>query len=406
MPRHSFAIVRRTIAVAIAVATAAAVLTASSTLVAAEPLTEPAAKAAATAVAETPKVDTKLLDATVGKAVDYLRTKGQAENGSFSEQAGPAVTALVATAMMRNGVEPSDPSIAKALGYLDGFIHEDGGVYKGDGHRNYETCLAIMCFLEANENGKYDKKIQNAEKFLRGIQWDQGEGIEDSDARFGGQGYGGHKRPDLSNTQMYLDALKALGADEKDPDVQKALKFVSQCQNLESEHNTGTFAAKNPDGGFIYTAADGGASMAGELPNGGLRSYGSMTYAGLKSMIYAGVKHDDKRVKAAATWIRKHYDIGSNPGMGQQGLYYYYNTFAKALDAFGEDEFIDADGKKHNWRQELLTALAQKQQPDGSWVNEANRWLEGDPNLVTGYALLALSHCRPEPAESALNSTP
>jgi squalene-hopene/tetraprenyl-beta-curcumene cyclase len=81
--------------------------------------------------------------------------------------------------------------------------------------------------------------------------------------------------------------------------------------------------------------------------------------------------------------------------MGQQGLYYYYNTFAKALDALGEDEFVDAGGKKHNWRQELVATLAQQQQPDGSWVNAANRWLEGDPNLVTGYALLALAHCRP-----------
>lgn len=339
-------------------------------------------------------VDVKLHDATVSKALDFLRTKGQAENGSFSEQAGPAVTALVATAMLRSGAKPSDPAVGKALAYLEGFVQPDGGVYKGENYRNYETCLALMCFVEANADGRYTEKIDRAEKFLRGIQWDKGEGIEDSDPRYGGQGYGSHKRPDLSNTQMYLDALKAVGAGADDPDVQKALKFVSQCQNLESEHNTGTFAAKNPDGGFIYSSADGGASQAGELPNGGLRSYASMTYAGLKSMIYAGVKADDQRVKAATAWIRKHYDLKSNPGMGTAGLYYYYNTFAKTLAALGEDEFIDNEGNKHNWRQELVETLAQQQQPDGSWVNKTNRWLEGDPNLVTGYALLALSHCR------------
>jgi hypothetical protein len=27
-------------------------------------------------------------------------------------------------------------------------------------------------------------------------------------------------------------------------------------------------------------------------------------------------------------------------------------------------------------------------------VNEQPRWLEGEPALVTGYCLLALSHCR------------
>jgi squalene-hopene/tetraprenyl-beta-curcumene cyclase len=29
-------------------------------------------------------------------------------------------------------------------------------------------------------------------------------------------------------------------------------------------------------------------------------------------------------------------------------------------------------------------------------VNENDRWMEGDPNLVTGYVLMALSHCRPK----------
>ena len=35
--------------------------------------------------------------------------------------------------------------------------------------------------------------------------------------------------------------------------MQRALVFVSRCQNLETEHNTTPFAAKNPDGGFYYT---------------------------------------------------------------------------------------------------------------------------------------------------------
>jgi squalene-hopene/tetraprenyl-beta-curcumene cyclase len=344
------------------------------------------------------EVDTKKLDATIAKGVEFLKTKGQAENGSFTEQSGPAITALVATALLRNGVKTTDETVAKALKFVEGFVQEDGGIYKGDNHRNYHTCLAVMCLVEANKDGKgkYDETIKNAEKFLRGIQWDESEGAEASDVRYGGQGYGSKKRPDLSNTQFYLDALKALDVGKDDPSVQAALKFVSQCQNLESAHNTGTFAAKNPDGGFVYTAANGGESQAGAAPNGGLRSYGSMTYAGLKSMIYAGVAKDDARVKAATTWIKKNYDLKQNPGMGPSGLYYYYNTFAKALDALGQDEIEDADGKKHNWREELVDALAQQQKADGSWINENSRWLEGDPNLVTGYALLALSHCRPD----------
>jgi squalene-hopene/tetraprenyl-beta-curcumene cyclase len=189
--------------------------------------------------------------------------------------------------------------------------------------------------------------------------------------------------------------LKALGHDADSEAMQRALVFVSRCQNLETEHNTTPFAAKNPDGGFYYTPAAGGSSMAGETPGGGLRSYGSMTYAGLKSMIYAGVSAADPRVTAAIKWIRLHYDLQSNPGMGEAGLYYYYHTFAKALAAIGQDTFVDAEGHKHDWRAELRAALAARQQPDGSWVNENDRWLEGDPNLVTGYALLALAYCKP-----------
>ena len=81
--------------------------------------------------------------------------------------------------------------------------------------------------------------------------------------------------------------------------------------------------------------------------------------------------------------------------MGDAGLYYYYHTFAKALDALGVDRVEDADGVKHDWRRELAEELSRRQKPNGSWVNENARWFEGDPNLVTAYALLALSYCRP-----------
>jgi squalene-hopene/tetraprenyl-beta-curcumene cyclase len=162
---------------------------------------------------------------------------------------------------------------------------------------------------------------------------------------------------------------------------------------LESPANNSPFAAKINDGGFFYTVADGGESKAGNEPNGGLRSYGSMTYAGLKSMIYAGLTEDDPRVKAAVGFLRQHYTLDSNPGMDQQGLFYYYHTMAKALDALGEDQFVDAAGKAHAWRVELSNKLKELQRADGSWVNDTTRWMEGDPNLVCGYALLALSHC-------------
>src|SRR3569623_2787748 len=260
----------------------------------------------------------------VGKAIEFLRQRGQAEDGSFSKLAGPAVTALVTTAVMRHGRSPDDPLVAKALKYLQGLVREDGGIYaEASKVQNYETSLALMFFVAANRDGRYDKLVKNAEKFLKDLQWDGQEGHDESRFNYGGAGYGGHKRPDLSNTSFFLDALKAAGNGPDDEAVKKALVFVSRCQNLETEYNTTPFAAKNPDGGFYYTPAAGGNSQAGPTEEGGLRSYASMTYAGLKSMIFAGVGPDDPRVKAAIAWLKKHYDLDSNPGMGDAGLYYY-----------------------------------------------------------------------------------
>jgi squalene-hopene/tetraprenyl-beta-curcumene cyclase len=329
------------------------------------------------------------------KAVQFLKLT-QSADGTWTTANVPGITALCVTSLLQSGVPADDPAVARALKFLTGLVRENGGIYHPQTqHRNYETSISVLALSAANSNGKYDKIIRNAEKFLRGLQWDEDEEQKPEDAGYGGAGYGKHQRPDLSNTQFLLEALKTAGVKADDPAMQKALTFVSRCQNLETEHNNTPFAAKIDDGGFYYTPAAGGTSQAGVAANGGLRSYASMTYAGLKSMIYAGVKKDDPRVKAALTWITKHYSLKDNPGMGKQGLYYYYHTFAKTLSVLEIDELKDSSGTAHVWRNELVATLAKGQKANGSWINEADRWYEGDPNLVTAYGLLALSHCEP-----------
>jgi squalene-hopene/tetraprenyl-beta-curcumene cyclase len=337
----------------------------------------------------------KQFDTMVAKAVAFCQAN-QAADGSFSGDSSPAITAIVAAGLARSGRTADDPVLAKALAYVQKFVRDDGGIYaEGSNHGNYETCIAIQAFEAANADGRYDALLKKAEAYARNIQWDDEDGINKSSPNFGGAGYGSRRRPDLSNTSFLLDALKSAGAGPDDEAVQKALVFVSRCQNLETEYNTTPFAAKINDGGFYYTPAAGGTSQAGNNPDGGLRSYGSMTYSGLKSLIYAGLTPSDPRVKAAISWLQKHYTLKENPGMGDAGLYFYYQAYARALAALGQDEFVDADGKKHNWRAELTAKLAELQQPDGSWLNKNERWMEGNPNLVTGYALLALSYARP-----------
>lgn len=336
---------------------------------------------------------------TVEKATTYLKSS-QESAGSWSAARSPGVTGIVVTGLLRSGTEADRAPTAKGLAYIESLINEKAGHIAGADPKpqllNYVTSINVMALQAAGRDDKYRKVVGDAATFLKKLQWDESEGKSPSDDYYGGAGYDSKSRPDLSNTQMFLDALKAAGVPSSDPAIQRAAVFVSRCQNLKSEHNDRPWAGKINDGSFIYTAAGGGETKT-ETPE--LRGYGSMTYAGVKAMIYCGVSKDDPRMKKALEWLRANYTVDSNPGMPQQhkhrGLYYYYVTMAKTLSALGDDTFVDAKGVKHDWRAEITAALSKRQRADGSWVNETDRWMEGDPNLVTGYALIALSYCKP-----------
>ncbi len=371
--------------------------------------------------------ETKIREA-IEKAVAYLRTT-QDETGAWlmsrsgnalSEQnrntdrrgsalASVGPTAVILTGLFDVGLDPADPMMEKGMAFLSHAAQEDGGIYTRDGFfQNYETCVALMCFAKANkvslakangsekkanrnEKGPYDKLLQKSRQFLLDNQFTEHKGVQAEQMEYGGMGYGGDIRPDLSNTQFFLDALIEAGTPADDPAIQKALIFVSRCQNLESEHNTQSWTAAGADGGFVYTTQ---SSSAGETSSGGLRSYGSMTYAGFKSMIYAGLTKEDERIKAALDWITKNYSVTENPGMEQVGVYYYYQTMAKTLDVLKLEEIEDASGKKHQWKNELAKELLSRQHADGFWVNEISaQYMENNPNLVTGFVLLVLADC-------------
>ena len=76
--------------------------------------------------------------------------------------------------------------------------------------------------------------------------------------------------------------------------------------------------------------------------------------------------------------------------MGLQGLYYYYHTMAKALTIYGIDTLELKNGRKIDWRKDLVARLAKNQSADGSWINENGRWWERDPALVTSYVVSTL----------------
>ena len=340
--------------------------------------------------------DDATLHQTVDRGLRYLADHGQAADGTFSSRVGPGVTALAVTAALRNGRGLDDPMVRRGLEALEGFVKPDGGIYGNGRLRNYETCVAMVCFSEANQRGQYRELLARARRFVTEMQFGAAR-RDPTDPTYGGVGYSGSERPDLSNTGYFIEALRAAEAGPEDGAIQAALAFVSRCQNLQSQHNDTRYAGLVNDGGFHYgvptTNIDPSTSPERFTDNGGLRSYGSMSYTGLKSMIYAGLTRDDPRVKAAVTWITMHYAVDNNPGMGSAGLYYYYHTFAAALKTAGIPQVTGDDGKAHDWRDDLVKELASRQNEDGSWSNDNQRWFEGDKNLATSFALLALSHC-------------
>jgi squalene-hopene/tetraprenyl-beta-curcumene cyclase len=345
--------------------------------------------------------------AVVDKATKYLKDK-QDDKGGWSTDKNIGVTGVAVTGLLQTGTKPDAEPAAKGLKFIEGLINEKAGHIAGAdprvGLQNYVTSVNVMALVAARQDDKYKKVVGNAAEFLKKLQWDDGEGKKDADDFFGGAGYDSKSRPDLSNTQFFLDALVAAGVKQDDPAFKKVQVFVSRCQNYKSEHNTAPWAGKVNDGSFVYSAAAGGSTKTTDDPLDGskdaLPGYGSMTYAGVKSLIYAGVGKDDPRVKTALAWLKKNYTVDTNPGMPPQlaarGLYYYYHTMSKALDVLGEDTFEDEKGVKHDWRTDLFRAIEKRQKADGSWTNETDRWMEGDPALVSGYMLMALSHCKPK----------
>lgn len=149
----------------------------------------------------------------------------------------------------------------------------------------------------------------------------------------------------------------------------------------------------------LATEIDGAGSIAAQAEQHwqGLvrhRAYGTMTYAGLKSYLYAGLSKTDPRVLAAREWISRNYTLDVNPGsLETDGLYYYYLMFARTYDALGEPvvPVVTKGGtEQRDWAKDLIDQLATLQNEDGSFRSVDDRWMENNPVLITAYSLIAL----------------
>ncbi len=314
------------------------------------------------------------------RGLHYLRLS-QSENGSWSNSVGITALALRAFLESYRGYNETDGAfITRPIQFILDNVNDDGSISEGIQARSYNTATAITA-LQLTNNPTYAKVIDNAQAFLKALQIDEAEGYTEEHAYYGGIGYGGDERPDLSNQYYALEAFRITSLDPEDPAWANALIFISRSQN-RSESNDQAWAGN--DGGFTY--------MPGYSPHGGTGSYGSMTHAGLLSLLFAGLDKNDPRIQAAYDWIRLNYTLEDNPGAkNKQGLYYYYTAFAKSMYSYGDAIVTDANGIEHNWRDELAEKLLSLQHEDGSWVNEQVRWWEGMQDLVTARCVIALN---------------
>jgi squalene-hopene/tetraprenyl-beta-curcumene cyclase len=312
----------------------------------------------------------------------------------------PAFTALALTAAVQDPSTKDSAHVAKGYDWLVKQQKEDGGIYNR-GLSTYNTATAITALVAANRS-EFEPAIVRARKHLIGQQWDKGEKGKTDQPGDGGIGYGAgtdKDHDDLSNTYLAIEAL-ALSkkviedgkhGDQPDLDWQAAVTFLSRCQN-RSESNDQPWVTDDPKnkGGFIYSPTS--AKSEETLSDGrkALRSCGSMSYAGLLSLVYAKLSPEDPRVVAVKDWLGRNYTLSENPGLGDQGLYYYYHAMPKALAAANLSALKLADGSEADWRKDLGEKLLSLQQPDGSWKNANGRWMESNPVLVTAYVVLAL----------------
>jgi squalene-hopene/tetraprenyl-beta-curcumene cyclase len=327
----------------------------------------------------------------------------QKPDGSWDDGGLPAFTALALNAAVRDPEldrsKPLPDHLAKGFDWLLKQQKEDGGIYNR-GLSVYNTATAVTAIMAAGRE-EFHPAVVKARKHLISKQWDVGTPGETDDPNDGGVGYGSSDaHTDLSNTYLAIEALalsKKVVEDGKfgtqpDLDWEAAITFLSRCQNLE-ETNDQEWASNDPKnkGGFIYNSIESKAGT--EEVEGGrvaLRSYGSMSYAGLLSLIYAKLGPDDPRVVAVKEWLGKNFTLDENPGMGAQGLYYYYQVISKALTAANVNKLKLDDGREVDWRMQLGEKLLANQRENGSWVNDNGRWMESNAVLVTAYTVLAL----------------
>ena len=377
---------------------------------------------------------TPLIIDSIDQGLRWLEIQ-QGPDGLFHGQVG--ITALVVAAFLKHPEQKynlrTHPFLQRSVNALTSYSNLDGSICDRSllqmAHPSYTTSVCLLA-LAATNSRNYYQQIRDGRTFLKSLQMVKDE---DRTRYFGGINYSLDQQEnyDLSNlslalltldeTRSYMTKVMKQALPDDSSFLSNAKKFILRCQSNEAnEDYWGTNLGSNHYGGFIYSPNGESKTMVTGKP------YGSMTAAGLLSLMHVNAK--ESHLRDTFEWICNNWQLDKNPGMNRnqatKGLYYYYYNLALALAAYEEIRtmkqgqiIFEKEQPKVFWFQELAETLIKRKNvnsvvanqdiPDPAnpnesifyvgdrvdlayWRNQSSFWMERDTILTTAYAVLAL----------------
>lgn len=329
-----------------------------------------------------PAVTQQEVEQAIRDGIRFVKSQQRGDGSweDFSHSMRCGTTALATLALLTAGVPPDDPSVSRALDYLNQFDAVGLG-------KTYTVALQTMVFAQADPE-RYKVQIMRNVRWLETAQIKTNErvpwpGSWTYDDTKGSQG-------DNSNTQYALLGLQA--ASEAGIPVKPEVWALSR-NYWEMAQRRGGFDS----GSWGYYPRD-------QQPAGG-----SMTCAGIGSLIITGLRrfegqetlvNDQIRncgkgginpdLQRGIDWLAANFRVSENPGKSQQWKYYFLYGLERAGRLSGLRYFGD-----HDWYFEGAEHLVYDQNRDpltGKWTGTLSA--EQDPVITTSFVLLFLAKGR------------
>lgn len=342
--------------------------------------------------------------AALEKGLGFL-AKGQGTDGGWHSQTygqfkgGAALTAFVLDAVSRGGEgwrKKQGRGVERGFEFFRAGFARRGTIACPDGSLDHPTYGAALWL-----RGRRRLKLPGEEpmrgelvKYLLGAQCAEERGFDKENPSFGGWDFlgQGDAHGVTTGTNVSVVCLVAEGLAGEQEAGGKQAKAIEAALGRSAAW---TSRCQQKDGGFCFTPEPMSLNNKADFRDEARhepRAYGTATCDGIRALLAAGVKSDDKRIVRAVAWLAERPSLelvpgfeGLPPELGwQRGLrFYYYSTLAQVLPLLPATDVAAR-------RKALLEMLLKLQRGDGSFLNESDRMRENDPLIATGLGVVAL----------------